>query len=536
MKRKYLRLIAVAFSIVFFTQSVSAWNAEGEGGDGGGTGNLNNGWAIHDINGDFIRDADGLRIYLVNGKTGALESKTIDITNHRIARNNVFNGNGTTKHEYIKGAAIAFSPDYDYFRVPTGDLPWIIPWNQPSNMTEIRKWLDNEERTRFILELLGISEAEVREEKLALVFEPILYFRYMGFNFALTATEVALMSKFDPGLTGFTAQGVGLGSRLTLQYLPFSIMLSHAAFVGSEGQLGVWEKPRNTAALANDIIEGPLGIGIMSSGDDEAFNNDIADDGGEVAGMEEGFSFEMGDSMYMRDMYRHDRELTRKGIRDIKPIRAVFASDKKYRDVPDTDYYVARSGYYFNPTGTYTFAVTTVTTIRPGQFFYMHHTSAVEEIIDAFRLESEMIYTEFTSDLWGNITTRAVNIDGTAAPKSGSVYKPSLGVVTRENPSPFFDIDYNTDYTRDVREIRTVSWRGTEIIRYIVTEVSVVTITINPSNTKVYTYVNMANDDFMVRAYIDTRNYHGYGRRYMELWFFDEITVKIIGSMYDDVR
>jgi len=108
--------------------------------------------------------------------------------------------------------------------------------------------------------------------------------------------------------------------------------------------------------------------------------------------------------------YKRSRDAARKGdTRNSELDRAVFASDKVYQNLA----YPIRSGYYFNPTGTYQFTVETVT-YKPTNADTEEHKNLVQALINSFRYESDLVYI--------NNKNQAVDIQNQPATKKGTVY------------------------------------------------------------------------------------------------------------------
>jgi len=263
MKHKNLTKFCIFLVIILFPLPAFADYGNVDGGGGGlGAGNNNNGWAISSQSGGLIFDAEGLRVYLVNSSTGAPASPSIDITNSNIAINNVYNGQGRTKHEYrFINSNLNMSSAYSYIRVNTSPqlLPRIIPWNEVSNdarIEAVKNWFLNSSYADWVLAHLGTNIDEVRAAGHLLAVEPIAYFRYQGYNYAMTATEAALFNQVSGG---------GLANMLaplTHKNLPLSLFLETSEFTGSSFRIDAWTGSRTTNASDGDIIN-QLGIGYI---------------------------------------------------------------------------------------------------------------------------------------------------------------------------------------------------------------------------------------------------------------------------------
>ncbi|GHU50687.1 hypothetical protein AGMMS49975_02220 [Clostridia bacterium] len=238
--------------------------------------------------------------------------------------------------------------------------------------------------------------------------------------------------------------------------------------------------------------------------------------------------------------------------------KAVFASDLNQKSVD----YPIRSGYFFNPTGEYSFAVKTeIYKDTPDDT--AEHKNIIDAIIAAFRYESDLVYI--------NPSRQAVSIDGESLSKTGTAYAGSTASATTEL-HPLFDIRVDRNYNKDNAEelLHDYTEAGTderfkpvlegysqsssgdsktnykyvEFVNnaekvYKITETTTVTITVNPDNQKVYTHAQMKNGGYGVRAYIDSVDLAPltYGQLgTLARVNLDGIAVSVVGSMYDDER
>ena len=252
--------------------------------------------------------------------------------------------------------------------------------------------------------------------------------------------------------------------------------------------------------------------------------------------------------------------------------KAVFASDLGYKSVD----YPIRSGYYFNPTGEYDLKVTTTLykdTFEPDDMPEPEHKAFVEAMESAFRYESNMVYI--------NTSKEAVKIDGKHADKTGTSYAAKVAAA-KKGDSPLFPIVFQqADFEKDVEELEhdydgtgngtderfkkvlegysesktnnsSSTYKYNELVKdgqhvYEITETTVVRIKVNPDNKKVYTHAQMKNGDYKITVYIanvfmdenEIKDSVTNGRlggetlRWVEL---DAMELKVVGSMYDDIR
>jgi hypothetical protein len=99
-----------------------------------------------------------------------------------------------------------------------------------------------------------------------------------------------------------------------------------------------------------------------------------------------------------------------------------------------------------------------------------------------------------------------------------------------------------TASSRNASGYRYVEYVDAAVSIYRIEEETRVRVTVNPGNRKVYTHVKMKNGSFAIRVYIESLDISGptYGQldgierdAYLVL---DEMEVRVVGSMYDDVR
>lgn len=250
--------------------------------------------------------------------------------------------------------------------------------------------------------------------------------------------------------------------------------------------------------------------------------------------------------------------------------KAVFATDKELQKYA----YPIKSGYYFNPAGSYTFTVETVS-FKPTSGDTQDHKDLVSTLVDSFRYESDLIYINQHKD--------AVNLRDEQLTKRGAGYDRKLGVLTADNNQGVDGqvmlqvLDRNVDasrYSKQVEEIEHsqdpdgfthdfwksmlegytdsktadsyTKYRYREYVKsgqkmYKITEKTTVTIVVNPKNIPVYTHAQMQNSEYNVRVWIDksqlTRGNHEYKKlgELMGIDNLDGMKITVIGSMYDDL-
>ncbi len=257
------RIFAFMVVLLFVFQSVttiSADYANMTGGSGGtGTGTYDNGWLIIGSSGGYIFDTEGMRVYIADSTGNAVKGyKPIDITNSNVSSTNVWNGGQKTKSEYKASSTLTLNDYYTRYIIDTTKtkaLPSIIPWGESDStnrINKIKEWFLDTDYVKWICEKIGIKYDDFRNKNYLLGIEPIAYFRYLGDNYALTATECAILDKMVNG---------GLFNRmnpLTHSNLPLSIFLKTDL-----GLMKAWTGASTGRISNNQSIIDYLGIGYV---------------------------------------------------------------------------------------------------------------------------------------------------------------------------------------------------------------------------------------------------------------------------------
>ncbi|MEN2774208.1 hypothetical protein ABCY62_03985 [Acetivibrio clariflavus] len=267
----------------------------------------------------------------------------------------------------------------------------------------------------------------------------------------------------------------------------------------------------------------------------------------------------------MENEYKRSREAARSmDYRKSEYDKAVFASDIIFKNVD----YPIKSGYYLNPTGTYTFTVETIT-YKPTNDETEDHKELVEAVINSFRYETDLMYI--------NSNNQPVNLQNELLTKSGNSYARRPAALTAKDPTGVDGVKMlyveKTNYTRDYEELKHSEKSGEytheyfkailegyeesgtlesrdkykyrEYIKdgqkiYKITEKTTVTIKINPENRKLYTYINMPDGKYTVAAWIGDIALSEANSEFKKLgtlkgvYNFDAIEVTVKGNLYDD--
>lgn len=155
---------------IAMTLPVAAESINVSGGSGiTGQGTYANGWCVSDGNGWYTFDAEGLRVYLVDYKTGKpiAGKKTIDITNYQFDYSQIWFA-GKTKYDYLYGKQdLGLNQTYKPIHLSSsssvGKLPNIIPWNEPDAATriaDIKRWLLDKNVVARLFQEMGTTKEE----------------------------------------------------------------------------------------------------------------------------------------------------------------------------------------------------------------------------------------------------------------------------------------------------------------------------------------------------------------------------------------
>ncbi|HEX9059920.1 MAG TPA: hypothetical protein VF941_07055 [Clostridia bacterium] len=276
----------------------------------------------------------------------------------------------------------------------------------------------------------------------------------------------------------------------------------------------------------------------------------------------------------MEHDYKRSRDAAKsRDYRNSEYDKAVFASDADFRNVP----YPIKSGYYFNPTGTYTFTVQTVTYNNTPEDT-KDHKDLVNAVTNSFHYESDLMYI--------NNNKEAVNIKNEPLPGKGAGYERRSAALTAQNPNGVDGavmlnvLDRNDDESRYSKEVEELphyqdsdraddnheffkeilegydesgtigsknNFKYREYIKdgqhmYKITEKTTVTVEINPQNRNVYTHAQMSDGEYTVKAWIGDIKLSDMDSAYARLGtlkgisVLDQIGVSVKGSMYEDTN
>lgn len=151
------------------------------GGGGLKDGSADNFWYAGD---------DGVRVTVVDSKTGEVKSISVDYTNEKTGAEDIqvhFGKN--SKADYTAGSQLSPSNSEYVFKIPEQPLPTIISGGTyVADIETIRSYFTDEQVVRGISEHVGIDFDELTGGDYKLMLEPIAYVTYDGIRTALTAT------------------------------------------------------------------------------------------------------------------------------------------------------------------------------------------------------------------------------------------------------------------------------------------------------------------------------------------------------------
>ena len=230
---------------------------------------------------------------------------------------------------------------------------------------------------------------------------------------------------------------------------------------------------------------------------------------------------------------------------------AVFATDKLLQNYA----YPIKSGYYFNPAGSYRCKVETLQ-YKDTRGSTEEHKELVQATIDAFSYESGLIYVN-KSHNYGKIgpITAATPRGLLEIKENYQNEAAALPLKTTLSKDGYIDPllkgvleGYGESATAGSYEYYRYREYTNQVI-YEVKETTVIDFTISvPDGQKMYTHVNMKNGDYAVLAkvgkiefdfggYLNLEGPDGYGDDTvlpLEAFTLDGIKITVSGSMYDD--
>lgn len=257
----------------------------------------------------------------------------------------------------------------------------------------------------------------------------------------------------------------------------------------------------------------------------------------------------------MNQIYATDRNSAKNGSQNKKGYpHAALATDRQLQGYA----YPFKSGYYFNPAGEYKFTIRTEI-FKNKVEQTKEHKALVDRIIGSFRYTSAMTYVDNS----GTPTNIALKINNPESADRYSDSKDTLIVAERDYKQVREDlIPYSVDssgeshkFFKEILEGYEESntsdskeqYKYREYIKsgeiYRIVEETTVTIRVNPENVPVYTFRNMKNGNYKVKAWLedikigDITNVPNMTVKGIKTENgLDSINVTVVGSMYDDLN
>lgn len=252
MKRWIGALLAMALCLALLPPLPAGAEGEGniDGGGGGmGTGTAENKWSAGN---------DGVRVTVIRAGDGAIMTAPVDLTNID-ASGTEYSFGKMSKLSYKRGASLALHAGEYISRCPETPLPRIISSSSTTaSIAAIKAYFCSEYVLKGIANYTGMAYDTLISGDYKLLLEPIAYFTFQGYTWAMTATEAALYNQLLGG---------GLRSKLvslTSKNLPLAMFLDYPdlgfpAFYGS-----------TTSKQSDDTIFKMLGVGIVKFNGAEA--------------------------------------------------------------------------------------------------------------------------------------------------------------------------------------------------------------------------------------------------------------------------
>ena len=254
----------------------------------------------------------------------------------------------------------------------------------------------------------------------------------------------------------------------------------------------------------------------------------------------------------MQQAYYQDRANAKNKKRGKSDYEKVpFATDRELQSYT----YPFKSGYFFNPAGTYTFTVSTEI-YKDKDEATEEHQELLEELINSFRYNSTMQYK-----IVGSIEKLLLKAESISSELKKYLSIPESDYETnyeseRLNYSSIPGYDNETDvrfkqilegYSDSNTESSKDEYKYNEYIKegdiYLIKETTKVTIYVNPENYKLYTYGGMKNGEYYVTVWAEdinlveiTKVARMVLKGIKDGGYIDHIPVQVQGSMYDDLN
>ncbi|WP_242996571.1 hypothetical protein [Lacrimispora amygdalina] len=193
---------------------------------------------------------DGVRITVVDAKTGTAVSSPVDFTNH--SQNNVLHFGKVNKLQYKTGTALSLRSGvaYSYIK-PSTAMPTIVSSSGGNNIEAIKRYFCSEYACKMVAQHAGVNYEAMIAGQYKLLVEPIAYFTHNSQYYCMTATEAGLYDQLSGGALRKTM------TSLTHKNLPLSMFLEY-----SDLGISAWTGNTTDKQSNADIIS-TLGVGIV---------------------------------------------------------------------------------------------------------------------------------------------------------------------------------------------------------------------------------------------------------------------------------
>lgn len=194
---------------------------------------------------------DGVRITVVDAKSGAAVSSPVDFSN-KSQSGRVLHFGKVNKVQYNAGTVLALQSGIAYTCIkPTTPMPTIVRNTGISNIEAIKRYFCSEYVCQMVAQHTGVDYEAMITGQYKLLLEPIAYFTHNSQYYCMTATEAALYDQQSGGALRKTMPS------LTHKNLPLSMFLEY-----SDLGISAWTGSTTGKQSNADIIR-TLGVGIV---------------------------------------------------------------------------------------------------------------------------------------------------------------------------------------------------------------------------------------------------------------------------------
>ncbi len=256
--KKIISIILTCMLMISFT--VSAF-AVGDGNLDGGGGSMGSGTSTSYWN----SGNDGVRVTVIRESDNAVITVPIDLTNKTIS-SSYYHFGKVSKISYVGGFSLnAVQGGYTSV-IPAQAVPTIVSSSGATNISAIKSYFTDEQVIRSICNITGMSYDTLIGGEYRLLLEPLVFFKFLGADVVMTATEAAM---YDLLISGQLRSNM---ASLTHKNLPLSMFLE-TSDMGFPAWYG-----STTSTASNSNIKSSLGLGIVRFTDDPTEPEDLTYD------------------------------------------------------------------------------------------------------------------------------------------------------------------------------------------------------------------------------------------------------------------